>query len=163
MGASENGVITIWLTTVVKFPPRTWIFIISFLKLVPSFGEFVWPFGNFFVSYLCIRLFNISFIYSPHVFELVKCKAWGFFGTAFHCCLLISHLVFCSVSHRRSLHPNWFQDKAIACIWKFFKLVVFSSLHCPWSIFYTKPIGVSLFRINDSLSFAWGFYGDIMI
>ena len=35
----------------------------TFSKLVPSFGEVVWPFGNFFVSFLCLRLFNIfSFV-----------------------------------------------------------------------------------------------------
>ena len=62
----------------------------TFSKLVPSFGEVVGPFGNFFVSFLCLRLFNISSICSRDVFHPVKCKARDFFATAFHCCLLIS-------------------------------------------------------------------------
>ena len=44
----------------------------TFSKLVPSFGEVVWPFGNFFVSFLCLRLFNISSICSRDVFDPVK-------------------------------------------------------------------------------------------
>ena len=33
-------------------------------------------FGNFFVSLLCLRLFNISSIWSQDVFDPVECKAW---------------------------------------------------------------------------------------
>ena len=33
-------------------------------------------------------------------------------------------------------------SKAIACIWKFFRLVVFSCLYRSWSIFYPELIGV---------------------
>ena len=78
----------------------------KFSKLVLSFGEVVWPFDNFFVSFLCLRLFNISSICLWDVFDLVKRKARDFFATAFHCCLLISHSLFCNVSHRWSFYPH---------------------------------------------------------
>ena len=84
----------------------------TFSKLVPSFGEVVWPFGNYFVSFLCLRLFNISSICSRDVFDPVKCKARGDFATAFHCCLLISHSVFCSVSHRRRFYPHYLHEQS---------------------------------------------------
>ena len=50
----------------------------TFSRLVSSFGEVVWPFGNFFVSFLCLRLFNISSICSLDVFDPVKRKARDF-------------------------------------------------------------------------------------
>ena len=78
----------------------------TFSKLVPSFGEVVWPFGNFFVSFLCLRLINISSICSRDVFDPVNCKARVFFATAFHCCLLIFHSVFCCVSHSSKFLPS---------------------------------------------------------
>ena len=84
----------------------------TFSKLVPSFGEVVWPFGNFFVSFMCLRLFNISSICSWDVFDPVKCKARDFFATAFRCCLLISHSVFCSVSHRWSFYHHYCQEQS---------------------------------------------------
>ena len=83
----------------------------AFSKLVPSLGEVVWPFGNFFVSFLCLRLFNISSICSWDVFDPVKCKA-DFFATAFHCCLLISHSLFCDVSHLRSFYPHYRHEQS---------------------------------------------------
>ena len=54
-----------------------------FSKLVPSFGELVCPFGNFFVSFLCLRLFDISSICSRDVFDYVKCKAAFVLGLPF--------------------------------------------------------------------------------
>ena len=116
----------------------------TFSRLVPSFGEVFWPFGYFFVSFLCLRLFNISSICSRDVFDPVKCKARGFFATAFHCGLLISHLTQCFAL---LLIVEVFtliiaMSKATACIWKFFRLVVFSCLYRSWSIFYPELIGV---------------------
>ena len=109
------------------------------LKLFKSWfhpsGEIVWPFGNFFVSFLCFRLFNISSICSRHVFDPVKWKVRDFFATAFHS-------VFCSVSHRQVFTLIIVRSKAIACIWKFFSLVVFSCLYCSWSIYYPELTGV---------------------
>ena len=111
----------------------------SLLKLFKSWfhpsSKIVWPFGNFFVSFLCLRLFNISSICFRHVFDTVKCKARDFFATAFHS-------VFCSVSHRQVFTLIIVRSKAIACIWKFFSLVVFSCLYCSWSIYYPELIGV---------------------
>ena len=72
----------------------------TFSKLVPSLSEVIWPFGNFFVSFMCLQLFNISFICSWDVFDPVKCKA-DFFATAFHCYLLIS-LTHCFASFSSS-------------------------------------------------------------
>ena len=80
----------------------------TFSKLVPSFGEVVWPFGNFFVSFLCLRLFNISSICSRDVFDLVKCKARDFFCDCLSLLFIdISLSVFFSVSHRRSFYPRY--------------------------------------------------------
>ena len=84
----------------------------TFSKLVPSFSEVVWPFGNFFASFLCLRLFNISSICSRDVFDPVKCKARDFFAAAFHCCLLISDIVFWCVSHRRSFYPHYRHEQS---------------------------------------------------
>ena len=44
-------------------------------KLVPSVDQLVWPFGNFFVTFLCLRLFKISSICSRDVIDPVKRKA----------------------------------------------------------------------------------------
>ena len=49
--------------------------LLELLQLVPSVGELVWPFGNFFASFLCLRLLNISSICSRDDFDSVKCKA----------------------------------------------------------------------------------------
>ena len=84
----------------------------TFSKLVPSFGEVVWPFDNFFVSFLCLRLFNISSICSRDVFDPVKSKAQDFFATAFRCCLLISHSMFCGISHRQSFYPRYRHEQS---------------------------------------------------
>ena len=78
----------------------------SLLKLFQS-----WFHPNFFVSFLCLRLFNISSICSWDVFDPVKCKA-DFFATAFHCCLLISHSLFCDVSHLRSFYPHYRHEQS---------------------------------------------------
>ena len=51
-------------------------------------------------------------ICSRDVFDPVKCKARGFFTTAFHCYLLISHSVFYSVSHHRSFHPHYRHEQS---------------------------------------------------
>ena len=56
----------------------------AFSKLVPSFSEVFRPFGNFFVSFLCLRVFSISSICSRGVFDPVKCKARDFFAAPFH-------------------------------------------------------------------------------
>ena len=96
----------------------------TFSKLVPSFGEVVGPFGNFFVSFLCLRLFNIFSICSRDVFHPVKCKARGFFATAFHYCLLISQC-FAVLLIVEIFTLVIVMSKAIVCIWKFFRLVVF--------------------------------------
>ena len=113
----------------------------TFSKLVPSFGEVVGPFGNFFVSFLCLRLFNISSICSRDVFHPVKCKARDFFATAFHCCLLISQC-FAVLLIVEIFTLVIVMSKAIVCIWKFFRLVVFSCLYRSRSIFYPELIRV---------------------
>ena len=79
----------------------------TFSKLVPSFGEVVWPFGNFFVSFLCLRLFKFLPFVRETFLILWNVKRMVFFATAFHCCFLISHSVFCSVSHRRSFYLRY--------------------------------------------------------
>ena len=94
----------------------------TFSKLVPPFGEVIWPFGNFFVSFLCLRLFNIFSICSRDVFATVKCKARDFLATAFHCCLLISHSVFCSVSHRRSFYLHYRHEQSHCVHLKFLQV-----------------------------------------
>ena len=82
----------------------------SLLKLFQSwFHPLVRSFdllGTFLLVF-CLWLFNISSICSRDVFDPVKCKAQGFFATAFHCCFWISHSVFCSVSHRRSFYLRY--------------------------------------------------------
>ena len=111
----------------------------TFSKLVPSFGEVVWPFDNFFISFLCLRLFNISSICLWDVFDPVKRKARDFFATAFHCCLLISQC-FAVLLIVEIFTLVIVISKAIVCIWKFFRLVVFSCLYRSWSIFYPDLI-----------------------
>ena len=108
----------------------------TFSKLVPSFSEVVWPFGNFFVSFLCLRLFNISSICSRDVFDPVKCKARDFFATAFHCCLLKYHSVFCSVSHRRSFFPHY-RHKQSHCV--HLKVLRVSGFLLPLSLLKSIP------------------------
>ena len=39
-------------------------------------------------------------------------KRGVFFATAFNCCLLISHSVFCSVSHRRRFYPHYRNEQS---------------------------------------------------
>ena len=68
--------------------------------------------ATFLLVFLCLRLFNISSICSRDVFDPVKCKARDFFVAAFHCCLLISHSVFYSVSHRRSFYPHYCHEQS---------------------------------------------------
>ena len=80
-------------------------------KLVPSFSEVAWPFGNFFVSLLCLWLFNIPSICSRDVFHPMKWKARDFLGAVLHCTLLIFHSVFCSVSHR-SFYPHYRHEQS---------------------------------------------------
>ena len=91
----------------------------TFSKLVSFFGEVVWPFGNFFVSFLCLRLFNISSICLWDIFDSVKWKRRDFFlcnsfafAFGFHCCLLTSHSVFCSVSQRRKFYPHYRHEQS---------------------------------------------------
>ena len=57
--------------------------------------------GEIFLEGNCPAIvFNFSSICSRDVFDPVKCKVRGFFVTAFHYCLLISHSTFCNVSRR---------------------------------------------------------------
>lgn len=64
------------------------------------------PFLQFFDSFLCRRLFNISqFVCETFLTPWnLKCGCW--FTTNFHCCSLIRHSVFCSISHRQSFLPH---------------------------------------------------------
>ena len=79
------------------------------LKLVLHVGELVWPFVNFFVSFLCLRLFIIFSICLRDF--LIR------FETNFHYCPLISHSVFWSFSDRRNFTLIIAMTaKAIACI-----------------------------------------------
>ena len=83
----------------------------------------------------------------PFVLEtfliLWNVKRGIFFATAFHCCLLISHSVFFSVFLIVEVFTLVIVlSKAIACLWKFFMLVVFSCLYPSWNIFYPELIGV---------------------
>ena len=114
----------------------------TFSKLVPSFGEVVWPFGNFFVSFLCLRLFNISSICSRDVFDPVKCKAglfWRLPFIAVYWYLTLCFAVFLIVEVFTLIIV---MSKVIACIWKFFRLMVFSCLYRSCSIFYPELIRV---------------------
>ena len=71
----------------------------------PSAGSFD-LLATFLLVFLCLWLFNISFICSRDVFDPVKCKARDFFATAFHCCLLMSHSVFCSAYRHYRHYPS---------------------------------------------------------
>ena len=114
----------------------------TFSKLVSSFGEVVWPFGNFFVSFLCLRLFNISSICSRDVFDPVKCKAglfWRLPFIAVYWYLTLCFAVFLIVEVFTLIIV---MSKVIACIWKFFRLMVFFCLYRSCSIFYPELIRV---------------------
>ena len=114
----------------------------TFSKLVPSFGEVVWPFDDFFVSFLCLRLFNISSICSRDVFDPVKCKAglfWRLPFIAVYWYLTLCFAVFLIVEVFTLIIV---MSKVIACIWKFFRLMVFSCLYRSCSIFYPELIRV---------------------
>ena len=58
------------------------------------------------------------------------------FEAAFHCCLLISTQHFELFLMVEVFTHLIAKNKAIACIWKFFKLVVFSYLYTYWNIFF---------------------------
>ena len=79
------------------------------LRLVLHVGELVWPFVNFFVSFLCIWLFIIFSICLRDF--LIR------FETNFHYCPLISHSVFWSFPDRQNFTLIIAMTaKAIACI-----------------------------------------------
>ena len=109
----------------------------TFSKLVPSFGEVVWPFGNFFVSFLCLRLFNISSICSPDVFDPVKCKAQGFF-----CDCLSLLFIEISLSVLQCFSSSKFLTSLSSWEKPLRALVVFSCLYRSCSIFYPELIRV---------------------
>ena len=85
-------------------------------KLVPSVGELVWPFGNFlfvFCAFGCLTF--LPFV--RETFLILWNVKLGFcFVTAFHCCLLILHSVFCIVSHSWSFHPDFCHNQ-IHCVY----------------------------------------------
>ena len=117
----------------------------SLLKLFQSwFHPLVRSFdllGTFLLVF-CLWLFNISSICSQDVFDPVKCKAQGFFATAF--IAVSGYLTQCFAVF---LIVEVFTfvivfSKAIACFWKFFMLVVFSCLYRSWNFFYREVIGV---------------------
>ena len=66
----------------------------SLLKLLQSWFHPSATLFDPFVSFQCLRLFNISSTCPRHVFDPVKFKARFLFSDAFHCCLL---RIFCSV------------------------------------------------------------------
>ena len=113
----------------------------TFSKLVPSFGEVVWPFGNFFVSFLCLRLFNISPFVRETFLILWNIKR-GFFlrlpFIAVYWYLTQCFAVFLIVK----VFTIIILINAITCIWKFFRLVIFSCLYRSCSIFYPELIRV---------------------
>ena len=114
----------------------------TFSKLVPSFGEVVWPFDNFFVRFLCLLLFNISSICLWDVsipwnvkrgifLRLLFIAVYWYLTNCFAMFLIVEVFTLIIV-----------MSKAIACIWKFFRSVVFSCLYRYWSIFYPELIWV---------------------
>ena len=107
----------------------------TFSKLVPSFGEVVWPFDDFFVSFLCLRLFNISSICSRDVFDPVKFLRLPFIAVYWYLTQCFALFLIVEVFTLIIV-----MSKAIACIWKFFRLVVFSMPYRSCSIFYPKLI-----------------------
>ena len=114
----------------------------TFSKLFSSFGEVVWPFGNFFVSFLCLRLFNIFFICSRDVFDPVKCKERDFLQLLFIAVYWYLTQCFAVFLIVEVFILIIVMSKTIACIWNFFRLVVFSCLYRSWSIFCPELIRV---------------------
>lgn len=62
---------------------------------------------SFFVSCLCLRVFNILSICPRDVFNPARNNVRFFFCDCFHCCPLITHSVFYSVSDRRCFYPHY--------------------------------------------------------
>ena len=106
----------------------------SLLKLLHSWFHPPVSLFDPFVSFLCLRLFNISSTCPRYVFDPVKCKARFLFCDALHCCLQY-FAVFLIVE---ALTLIIAMTKAIVCIWKFFRLVIFSHLYPSWSIFFSS-------------------------
>ena len=59
----------------------------SLLKLLQIWFHLSASLFDPFVSFLCLRLFNISYTCPRHAFDPVKCKARFLFCDVFHCCL----------------------------------------------------------------------------
>ena len=102
----------------------------------PSAGSFdLW--ATFLLVFLCLRLFHISFICPQEVFDPVKCKARFLFDD------FVAVYWYHTQCFAMFLVAEVFTlivviTKAIACMWKCFRLVVFSCL-CPfWSFFYPR-------------------------
>ena len=91
-GSDRNNCIKLW-TLFCKF----YVLSIQFIRAAP-----------FFLLKLLQSWFHPS---ASSVFDPAKFKARVCFATAFHCCLLIPHSVFCSVSHRQSFHPHYRHDQ----------------------------------------------------
>ena len=88
----------------------------SLLKLIqssfyPSASSFD-PLATFLVVFCTFRC--LTFLPFVRKTFLIKwnVKPDFCFATVFHCCSLIPHSVFSSVSHRRSFHPHYRHDQS---------------------------------------------------
>ena len=115
----------------------------TFSKLFPSFSEVVWPFGNFFVSFCAFGY--LTFL--PFVRETFLIP-WNVKRRIFLRLLFIAVYWYLTHCFAMFLIVEVFtliivMSQIIACIWKFFRLVVvFSCLYRSWSIFYSGLIRV---------------------
>ena len=118
-------------------------YIKTFSKVVPSFDGVVWPFGNLFVSFFCAFGYLTFLSFVRETFLILWNVKRGIFlrllFIAVFWYLIQCFAVFLIVEVFTLIIV---MSKAIACIWKSFRLVVFSCLYRSWSIFYPELIRV---------------------
>ena len=112
--------------------------LLNFLQLVPSVGDLIWPFGNVFAIFLGLRLLNISSICSRDDFNPAKCKARFVLPRPFNAVYWDPIRCFAMFLIVEVFTLIIVKTKAIECILKFFRLVVFSCLYHSWSIFHPR-------------------------
>ena len=119
------------------------------LKLVPSAGELVWPFGNFlfvFCAFGCLTF--LPFV--RETFLILWNVRRGFcFATSFHCCLLILHSVFCIVFHSWSFHPHYCHVQSHCVYLKVYSSGwLFSPAFIPPEVFFIPDLSNSVAHLN---------------
>ena len=113
--------------------------------MVPSVGDLIWPFGNVFAIFLGLRLLNISSICSRDDFNPAKCKARFVLPRPFNAVYWDPIRCFAVFLIVEVFTLIIVKTKAIECILKFFRLVVFSCLYHSW-VFSIPDLSDSVVR-----------------